>query len=160
RVRAARERNDRAALEQLAREADVTAQPPEALFLLELSLRQRNATESAVALLRRAHDAFPGDFWINHALGKALLDGPPPRPGEAARFLTAAVALRPQSPGPWLNLGLALMRAGRPGDAEAAFRRAIDRKPDYVTAHRNLGLVLLEQGRPDEAIAEFRRATE
>jgi serine/threonine-protein kinase len=160
RMRAARERNDRAALEQLAREADVIAQPPEALFLLELSLRQRNATESAVSLMRRAHDAFPGDFWINHTLGMALLVGPPPRPDEAARFLTAATALRPQSPGAWLNLGLALMRAGRLDEAEAAFRQAIARKPKYATAHRNLGTVLSQQGRLDEAAAEFRRVTE
>jgi serine/threonine protein kinase/tetratricopeptide (TPR) repeat protein len=160
RMRAARERNDRAALEQLAREANVTTEPAETLFLLELSLRQRNATESAVTLLRRARDAFPGDFWINQSLGKALLDGPPPRPDEAARFLTAAVALRPQSPGAWLNLGAALMQSGGLAEAEAAFRQAINRKPDYITAHKNLGTVLSRQGRSDEAAAEFRRVTE
>src|SRR5262249_3536499 len=63
-VRAARARNDRPALEQLAREVDAAAQPPEELFLLDLSLRQRGAHEGAVALLRRAQGAFPGDFWI------------------------------------------------------------------------------------------------
>src|SRR5262249_22756141 len=65
-VRAAREKNDREALEKLAREVDAASQPPEELFLLDMSLRQRGVKEGAVALLRRAQDAFPGDFWINH----------------------------------------------------------------------------------------------
>jgi serine/threonine protein kinase/Flp pilus assembly protein TadD len=160
RVRAARERDDRPALERLAREADVTAQPPEALFLLEMSLRQRHAFGSAVALLHRAREASPGDFWFNHNLGLALQQCQPPRYGEAIRFLTAAVALRPQSPGARLNLGAALLRTGRFAEAEAAFRQAIDRMPEYVRAHQNLGVVLFEQGRPAEAAAAFRRATE
>jgi serine/threonine protein kinase/Flp pilus assembly protein TadD len=157
RVRAARERNDLQAMEQLAREVDVTAQPPEALFLLDMSLRQRGAWESAVAVLRRARDAFPGDFWINRDLGMTLLVCPPPQYDEAIRFLTAAVALRPRSSGVRLNLGNALWRKGRLDEATAAFRQAIDLKPDYALAHRILGRILLEQGKVDEAAAAFRR---
>src|SRR5437879_5935517 len=83
------------------------------LFVLELGLRQRGAQEAALALLRRAQDAFPGDFWINQDLGLTLLDCRPPQLDEAIRFLTAAVAIRPDSAGARLNLGDALRDKGR-----------------------------------------------
>jgi serine/threonine-protein kinase len=158
RMRAAREANDRPALEKLAREVDVATQPAETLFLLAMSLRQRGAQESLVAVLRRAQEAFPGDFWINHHLGVALKECRPPQAEEAIRFLTAAVALRPTSPGARLNLASALEQKGRLDEAAAAFRQAIALKPDYAVAHGRLGFVLLEQGRLDEATAAARRA--
>jgi serine/threonine protein kinase/Flp pilus assembly protein TadD len=157
-VRAARARGDRQALERLAGEVDAAAQPPEELFLLDQSLRQRGAQEGAVTLLRRAQEAFPGDFWINHDLGKALQQSRPPRYEEAIRFLTAATALRPQSPGAHLNLGLAFLNRGRLDEAIAAFRKAIALKRDYATAHNDLGLALVRKNRQDEAIAAFRQA--
>jgi serine/threonine protein kinase/Flp pilus assembly protein TadD len=157
RVRAARERNDRPALEQLAREVDVAAQPPEALFLLDISLRQRGARESAVALLRRAQEVFPGDFWINHDLGLALLDCQPPRCEDAVRFLTAAVALRPSSPGVRLNLGCAFEWKGRPEEAAAAYRQAVTLRPDYAMAHHSLGRVLRKRGEFAQALAAHRQ---
>jgi serine/threonine protein kinase/Flp pilus assembly protein TadD len=158
RVRAARGRRDRQALEQLAREVKADAQPPEALVILDLVLRQRGAHASAVALLRRAQEAHPGDFWINHNLGIALQDCRPPQHEEAVRFLTVAVALRPRSAGARLNLGLVLLTKGRLDEAAAAFRKAIALKHDYAPAHNDLGLVFWKKGRLDEAAAAFRRA--
>jgi eukaryotic-like serine/threonine-protein kinase len=159
-VRAARVAGDRQALEKLAREVDAAAQPPEELFLLDMSLRQRGAKEGALALLRRAQEAFPGDFWINHDLGMALQDGQPPQYDEAIRFLTVAAALRPNSPGVCLNLGGALFNRGRVEEAAAAFRKALALRPGYAMAHHNLGLALSNQGRLGEAAAAFRRAIE
>jgi tetratricopeptide (TPR) repeat protein len=158
RVRAARARDDRAALEQLARQVDTAAQPPEALFLLELSLRQRGARDAAVALLRRAQETFPGDFWINHDLGMALEEYRPPQSDEAIRFLTAATALRPGSPGARFNLGIALANKGRLDEAAAAFRKAVELNPEYRMARFLLGGLILERGSPDEAVAFFREA--
>jgi serine/threonine protein kinase/Flp pilus assembly protein TadD len=160
RVRAARAANDRRALEQLAQEVDAAAQPPEELFLLDISLRQRGAREGALTLLRRAQDAFPGDFWINHDLGQALEQCRPPRYEEAVRFLTAAVAIRPPSAGARLNLGFAFLELGRYDEAVGAFRRSIELKPDYGPAYHNLGTALAHQGRLDEAVAALRRAAE
>jgi Flp pilus assembly protein TadD len=159
-VRSARAKNDRPALEALAREADVAAQPPQALSVLEQGLRQRGATESAVALLRRAQQAFPGDFWINHDLGVALLDCRPPRAEEAVRFLTAALALRPDSPKVYLNLSVGLWRTGRLDEAVATVRRAVALKPDNPEAHGKLGVVLAAGAQLDEAVAAYRRAIE
>jgi tetratricopeptide (TPR) repeat protein len=157
-VRAARRRRDRHALEKLGREVDVATQPPEALFILALVLRQRGAKESAVALLRRAQEAFPGDFWINLSLGMALRDGQRPQNEEGILFLTVAVALRPESAGARLNLGQVLQTKGRLDEAAVAFRKAIELKRDYAPAHNDLGLVLWKKGRANEAVAAYRRA--
>ena len=145
-VRAAREKNDRQEMEKLAREVDTAVQPPEALFVLEMGLAQRGATEAVLALLRRAQQAFPGDFWINHDLGMALGDCHPPQNEEAIRFLTAAVALRPDSAGVRLDLGKTLARAGRLDEALVACRQAIGLKPDYSMAHLDLGVAPRREG--------------
>jgi serine/threonine protein kinase/Flp pilus assembly protein TadD len=160
RLRAARRRRDRPALEQLAREVEVAGQPPQALFVLDRALHAWGATEGEVALLRRAQEAFPGDFWTNENLGTALAQGHPPQLEEAIRFLTAAVALRPESPGARLNLGIVLGEKGRRDEAESAYRKALDLKPDYAEAHLELGFFLWKANRPDEALAACRRATE
>src|SRR5262249_17811767 len=123
-VRSAREKDDRQAMEKLAREVDTALEPPEALFVLELGLQQRGASAAALALLRRAQQAFPADFWINHDLGIALGRSEPPQLEEAIRFLTVAAALRPDNPGVRYNLGLALAGAGRLDEAIVAYRQA------------------------------------
>jgi serine/threonine protein kinase/Flp pilus assembly protein TadD len=158
RVRAARVRNDRKALEQLAREVDAAAQPPEELFLLHMSLTQRGAREGALALLRRAQERFPGDFWINHDLGMALQTCQPPQRAEAIRFLTAAVAVRPESAGARFDLGKALLKQGRLDEAIGAFRKATELNGDYVQAHNDLGFALNRKGRLDEAVAAYLQA--
>jgi serine/threonine protein kinase/Flp pilus assembly protein TadD len=159
-MRTAREKNDRQGLEKLAREVDPATEPPEALFILEMGLFQRGASAAALALLRRAQQACPADFWINHDLGFTLNNIQPPQREEAVRFLTVAAALRPRSPGARYNLGLALARAGRPDEAIVAFRQAIGLKPDYSMAYFEVGCVLGRQGQLDEAIAACRHAIE
>jgi eukaryotic-like serine/threonine-protein kinase len=159
-VRAAREKNDRQEMEKLARDVDTAVQPPEALFVLEWGLAQRGATEAVLTLLRGAQQAFPGDFWINHDLGMALGRCHPPQNEEAIRFLTAAVALRPDSAGLRLDLGRTLSRAGRLDEALVACRQAIGLKPDFSTAHLDLGELLAKKGNLDEAVAACRRASE
>lgn len=160
RLRAARIQDDRKALEQLATEDDAFTQPPEALYVLQRALRQRDAKAAALALLRRAQQTYPADFWVNHDLGCALRDCQPPRYVESIRFLTAAVALRPESAGTWLTLGDVLTRTGRLDEAADAFRQAIRLSPDYAWAHLDLGVTLWRKGRLDEASAAFRRAIE
>jgi tetratricopeptide (TPR) repeat protein len=74
------------------------------------------------------------------------------------RYLTAAVALRPQSPGARNNLGVALREKGALDEAIAAFREAIRLKNDYVEACSNLGSALKDKGQLDEAIATYQEA--
>jgi serine/threonine protein kinase/Tfp pilus assembly protein PilF len=148
----------REALERLAEAADVRRWPPRALTRLAWRLQFAEATGSAVQLLRRAWRQHPADFWVNEDLGLLLYQTEPKRWAEAVRYLTAAVALRPDSPGAHLNLGVALATGGQLDEAIACQRRAIALDPKYVDAHSNLGGDLLKAQRPDEAMACFREA--
>src|SRR5262245_40466027 len=124
RLRHAAGRRDQAALKELAREVKADTQPPLALLSLYRALDDLGSTaEDAVGLLRRAQDAYPGDFWVNQHLGLALAQSQPPQLDEALRFLTAAVALRKESPGARLNLGVALRNKERLDEAAAHFSK-------------------------------------
>jgi tetratricopeptide (TPR) repeat protein/predicted Ser/Thr protein kinase len=160
RLRAARGRRDRQALEDLAREVKVGAQPAQALVLLGEALIASRSTDGAVELLRRAWDAYPGDFWVNEDLGRALEASRPPHLDEAIRFYTVAVALRPSSPGAHINLGSALQTKGQLDEAIACYRKASELDPNYNAAHTALGAALQARGRLDEAIACYRKAIE
>jgi tetratricopeptide (TPR) repeat protein len=147
----------RAALEQLAREADVAKMPVLALTRLAARLRSVGAATSAVQVLRRAQQRYPADFWVNHELGTTLL-ALPGEAEEAVRYMTAAMALRPDSPGVQLNLGAALQARGQLEEAIACYRRALALDPKYAAAHCNLGILLQARGQREEAIACFRQA--
>jgi serine/threonine-protein kinase len=162
--RAAREEKDeatrRAALEQLAAADDVGTLPVRALARLAKQLRMMEAHASAARLLRRAQQQYPADFWVNLDLGGVLQQVTPPERDEAVRFLTVAVALRPESPGSHNDLGSALSRKGLMDDAIASFRKAIELDPKLVLAHSNLGAALARNGQWDEAVACCRKAIE
>jgi serine/threonine-protein kinase len=157
-VRAARRETDRvkrqAALEALAKSARVANLSALALTRLASSLRP----PQAAGLLRRAQQHYPADFWVNHYLGIALMQATPPERDEAIRFLTAATALRPESPGAHTNLGVALDKNRQFDEAIASHRKAIELNPKYAAAHNNLGIALAGKGKVDEAIASFRKA--
>ncbi len=159
-VRAARaEKNDakrRSALEKLAASANVGQVPARALTLLA----RRLDPAPRLALLRRAQAQSPADFWLNHDLGMAMKTATSPERDGAVRFLTAAVALRPDSPGCVLNLGNALKGKGQVDEAIACYKRAIELDPKYAMAFNNLGIVLRDKDQVDEAIACFQKAIE
>jgi serine/threonine-protein kinase len=148
----------RAALEQLVTKADMQRLPARALTLLAARLWAVQAGSSAVKLLRRAQAQHPGDFWVNHDLGLALSRLQPAEGNEVVRYLTAAVALRPDSSGAHLNLGNALDDKGDRDGAIAAFRKAITLDPKDANAHTNLGNALYRKGDLGGAIAEYRWA--
>jgi tetratricopeptide (TPR) repeat protein/serine/threonine protein kinase len=116
------------------------------------------AGAQVVALLRRAQQQRPDDFWVNHTLAFSLYEMRPPHLDEAIGFYRAAVALRPQSPGALLNLGNALRAKGKVDEAIASYKEAIRLKPDYAEAHNNLGNALCDKGKVDDAIACLRAA--
>jgi serine/threonine-protein kinase len=158
------------ALEKLATEVDVRKQSPWTLTRLAERLEEVEQAGAGsphatgppgLQLLRRAQQQYPADFWINHNLGMGLVNrenATPHEKDEAVRFLTAAVALRPQSPGVRLNLGLALQRKGQLDQAIACYDKALALDPRYAAAHINLGNALQAKGQLDEAIASFRKA--
>jgi tetratricopeptide (TPR) repeat protein/serine/threonine protein kinase len=147
---------DGARLVKLTKEPAFQELPPTTLVILAQELAAVGEWAAAERLLRAGLERKPGDFWLNHDLGMLLLIQKPRRADEAVVYLTAARALRSDSPGVHLNLGNAL---NRKGDLEGAIRRyraALRIDPKYADAHYNLGIALYDQGRLDEAIKEYR----
>jgi tetratricopeptide (TPR) repeat protein len=128
------------------------------LATLANSLVSEGAVERAEALLRQARRRRPGDFWFNHELAGALMTARPFRLDEAICFFSAAVALRPSSPGAHLNFADVLHKKGWLDEAIAECREALRLKKDYADAHNTIGVALRGKGRLDEAIAEHRKA--
>jgi tetratricopeptide (TPR) repeat protein len=148
----------RQALREQAVRAPVADLPPPTLLLLARGLYSVDAFEQAVALLQQARRHRPADFWINRDLDICLSKVQPPPREEALRYATAAVSLRPLSPGTHVNLGAGLFNMGRLDEAIAEYREALRLKPDFPEAHNNLGRALRDRGRPDEAIAAHNEA--
>ncbi len=82
-------------------------------------------------------------------LGESALGGPggPARATEAEGLFRRAIALRPDLPDAYYNLGTALVTQGRYADAEAPLRSYMDRAPWSASGPERLGLVYLLQGR-------------
>jgi tetratricopeptide (TPR) repeat protein len=104
----------RAAFEELAATAPADTLHRESLSRLAFALGRfgKKEKETATSLLGRAQRAHPDDFWINYDLARSLMGTG--RSDEAARFYTAAVAVRPQSELARRGLREALRAAGRP----------------------------------------------
>jgi tetratricopeptide (TPR) repeat protein/serine/threonine protein kinase len=158
-IRAALGDRDRKALEALATSADIDHMPPSTLLFLAFALGELGDRERAVALLRAGHRQHPGDFWINHWLGVRLADpGSLQQSRQAARFLTAALALRPQSPSAQNNLGVAYLYAKENDEADKAFRRALKLQPGYPRAWNNPGVILERQKKLPAAVDAYEQA--
>ena len=97
-------------------------------------LEYANQLPAAERLLRAWQWRYPGNFWLNHSLGWVLMQ-PAVRAGEAVRYMTAALALRSDSPGVYIDLSYALDNSN---DAEGAIRAcqaAVAVDPNYAAAH-------------------------
>ena len=79
-------------------------------------------------------------------------------PAEAAEAYRRAIAIQPNFPHAYLNLGNAMRDLGRWQDAVGAYSDAIRLKPDLAAAHHALGTALRELGQAAEAVASYRRA--
>ena len=151
---------DTAALRQRAHDPDVARQPAATLHRLGNALVQAHEFDEAVALLRQAQYLYPHDFWINHDLAQAFSSSEPAQYDEAIRFLTAAVALRPDSPGVNFNLGLDLKRKGQIDEAIVYYGEAIRLDPKYAMAYSDRGNAWYRRHEHDKAIADYNKAIE
>jgi tetratricopeptide (TPR) repeat protein len=84
----------------------------------------------------------------------------PARADDAVRYLSVAVALRPDSPGAHLNLGTALKRKGLVDEAVAQYSKAIALKPDYAEAWYSRGVGYEALNQLDKAAADYSKAIE
>jgi tetratricopeptide (TPR) repeat protein len=142
-------------LEQLAQGADVRKQPPRFLLLVARNFPPQMGP-TRLELLRRIQRSYPADLWANHDLAYGLRASG--RPVEAIRYYTAALALRPDNPGIYLNRGNALRDAREVDAAIVDIHQALALAPLYAEAHDSLGLTLQTKGQLDEAIAAWREA--
>jgi tetratricopeptide (TPR) repeat protein len=148
------------ALEKLAEAPELARQPLPDLILLTRQL-ESSAPDKAVQVLAKANEAHRGDFSVLFRLGFGFYwHLKPPRPDEAVRYLTAAVALRPQNARAHLNLGNALGEQGKLDEAIAAYKRAIRLQSEYPAAYNDLGLAMEKEGKHNEALANYRKAIE
>ena len=87
-------------------------------------------------------------FYSNRGV-EALFEG---RTGDAVDWLRDAAQLEPSAlPTTWVNLGVALRRAGDLEAANAAYDRALELDPGGAAAYRNLAALLVLRGRGHEA---------
>lgn len=131
--RAGRPAEAEAALAQLAREAEASAEVANALALARLEQGDREGALQAFASYR-------GDdprLRLNH--GQLLLEEG--RPRQALSLLESAAAALPEDATAQRAHGLALAGAGRIGEAREALRRAVALAPDDAEARRTLELL-------------------
>lgn len=112
------------------------------------------------SLWRWAVELDPACSICHGKLGESVLGGPAgaTRAAEAEALLRRAIALRPDLPDAYFNLGTALVMQGRYADAEAPLRAYMELVPSAVAGPERLGLAYLLEGRHDEAIPLLRDA--
>jgi serine/threonine-protein kinase len=129
--RAALVGNDAENLNALAHAPEAVDQPAVILSGLGGALLGGKYKRDALALLRKAQERHPGDFWINYLLGQFWSQE---RPQEAVGYFRVAVAIRPGSDQAYMLLGRALLDVGDSEGAIAAIRRSIALNPNYTVA--------------------------
>jgi serine/threonine-protein kinase len=138
-------------LRRLAVEVDLSVQPPQMVLALAVSLPR--ADRQVTALLRRALDQYPGDFWLHFNLGTkadSLV--------ESTGCFRAAMALRPKSSMTHYNLGTALQAQKDYAGAIRHFRKALQLEPNYAPVHHNWGVALAALGDYAGAIRHYEQA--
>jgi len=73
----------------------------------------------------------------------------------ARDYISAALAIRADSPSAQNNLGMALVELGRPSEALEHFDSALRLKPAFAGAHNSRGIALRALSRHDAALASF-----
>lgn len=126
--------------------------------LLESALSQQRAgrTQEAESLYRKVLSRNAQQEQALFMLSVILFESR--RFEEASRYLERAVAIRPNEPVLWVNLGETYRRHGDLPRAAAAFERVLAALPDFPEAHQNLGLTLMDGGAPSEALPHLERA--
>jgi serine/threonine-protein kinase len=142
-------------LKALAASAPIRQLRPGTLFLLGSALLDVNDRDTAMALLRKAQHEYPADLTLNETLGWLCMRTPQPfQYDEAARFYSAALAVRPHSAYLHYQLGMALLLKQSHLEALDELSKAIELDSNLLLARQQRGLMLVDMNRP-EAIADF-----
>jgi tetratricopeptide (TPR) repeat protein len=156
-LRTAARVGDLTTIERLIRDVDVGKHPPGLLILLAEVLPEE-LKSTRLELLRRIQRANPDDLWANMSLAAELFGRA--RYSESARFLTAAIALRPDNPGLYLNRGSCLAELSEPDAAIEDFQKCLLLAPRYAGAMTSLADAWRKKGKLQEALALSNSAIE
>ena len=112
------------------------------------------------SLWRWAVEMDPACSVCHGKLGESALGGPAgaTRAVEAEGLFRRAIALRPDLPDAYFNLGTALVVQGRYAEAAAPLRSYMKRAPEATSGPERLGLVYLLDGRYESAAPLLREA--
>ena len=113
--------------------------PSRAEFERAVALMSEGNNDSAIKLLKKVIDRWPG--LTAPRIDIALAYVRTGDPGPAEENLKAALALVPGHPAASNEYGLLLRRAGRFKEAREVYEKAIDGFPDYLPVRRNLGIL-------------------
>ena len=126
-----------------------------ALVRAELA-RRRGDGPATLAAYTEATQLAAGDARAWQGLGSAHAEREDPRP--ARENLQRALALAPQQPGAYGELGTLETLVNQFTEAGAAFAAALGDNPADYVALTGQGLLHLKQGQPDQALDAFLRA--
>lgn len=136
-------------LEQLAKSKDLNAQSPSSLILLVNALRA-SRNRYFIPTLQSAADAYPNVLYFNSALGshysRMASKHDTDANQKAIRYLSAALALRPNDHKILSNLSMNLSRAGNHSRAVSLLGRAVESREHFWIGWHNLGLAFARQG--------------
>ncbi len=131
----------------------------DALYLLGLITQSTRRFAESAELFQRAVQANPksATYYVN--LGLSLGGMGLGRTAEAIAALRSAIAIDPDIPEAWANLGNEFGNIDQYDEAMDCYQRALKLRPDYADAHCNLG-ALLQKTLPtlDGAIAAYEKA--
>jgi serine/threonine protein kinase/tetratricopeptide (TPR) repeat protein len=105
--------------------------------------------------LRQAQAHHPQDFWLSIYLATCLHEA---KPGEAAGYCRAALAVRPQSVVAWVLLGNVLIAQQDRKGAVAAFHKALAIDPQSASVWTDFGACLFVQRDLPGAVAAYHKA--
>jgi serine/threonine-protein kinase len=164
RLRTALDRDDREELRTIARETDLVAYSTALVDRLACTLADAGHLDESVVLCQRAQRLHPFDFVLNVDLARQLLDLKPPRAADAAGFLRAAIASRPDAAALRYELAFTLRtQLAEPQSAADVAADALELDPDDPYLRKELVADLATARRFDEALArgeEFLREQE
>lgn len=141
---------------ELINELDLESAPPETFLLVATTLHTLPNSNVLKEPFRKALLLYPDHFQLNHDYAWYLMRFQEWR--EAARYHTAAIAIRPDIDGVWRSLGVCLRELGDHESAINAFKQAIKIDPEYAGTHADYALTLERMGQMEEADVEYHEA--
>jgi serine/threonine-protein kinase len=156
RVREALVKRDRQNLEQIAAEMTTTSASHVTFGLVGRALSDLGSHQRAESLLRQAQRRYPTSFWLNFDLAMVLLRQGPDKLDDGIRFLSVALALRPDCPAVYVHLTKALTQRGDSDEVAAIWQQAVAFNADSVWMHFFRAVALAERGKLEDAIAAYR----